>query len=71
MIEKSVPWDHSLVMQNGDTWDGFFYPALTLMIDSYLSYLILKVRYFVAIAGRNGIVLHNIGKLHSGKSVSI
>ena len=25
----------SLVMPNGDPWDSFFYPTLTLMIDSY------------------------------------
>ena len=23
-------------MSNGDPWDGFFYPILTLMIDSYI-----------------------------------
>ena len=30
--------DHSasLVMPNGDPWDGIFYPILTLMIDSYI-----------------------------------
>ena len=39
---KSVPRDHrlspltSLVMPNGDPRDGFFYPTLTLMIDSYI-----------------------------------
>ena len=25
----------SLVMPNSDAWDGFFYPTLILMIDSY------------------------------------
>ena len=39
-IEKSVPQDHrlssaSLVMPIGDPRDGFFYPTLRLMIDSY------------------------------------
>ena len=24
------------MMPNGDPWDGFFYPTLTLMIDSYI-----------------------------------
>ena len=27
---------HSLVMPNGDSWDGFFYPTFTLMRDSYI-----------------------------------
>ena len=38
-IEKSVLLDHrlsSLLMANGDPWDEFFYPILTLMIDSYI-----------------------------------
>ena len=41
-IEKSDHRDHrlsysaSLVMPNGDPRDGFFYPTLTLMIDSYI-----------------------------------
>ena len=41
-IEKSVTRDPvclhsaSLVMPNGDTWDGYFYPTLTLMIYSYI-----------------------------------
>ena len=41
MLEKSVPRDHRChhsanpVMPNGDRRDGFFYPTLTLMIDSY------------------------------------
>ena len=26
----------SLMMLNGDHWDGFFYPTLTLVIDSYI-----------------------------------
>ena len=26
----------SLVITNGDLWDRFFYPTLTLMIDSYI-----------------------------------
>ena len=26
----------SLVMPNGDPWDGFFYLTLTLMIDAYI-----------------------------------
>ena len=36
-IEKSFPPDHSasLVMPIGDPRDGFFYPTLSLMIDSY------------------------------------
>ena len=25
----------SLVMPNGDPWDGFFYPILSLMMDSH------------------------------------
>ena len=39
--EKSVPRDHhlssiaTLVMPLGYPRDGFFYPALTLMVDSY------------------------------------
>ena len=33
-IEKSVPQD--LRFPNGDPRDGFFYPTLTLMIDSYI-----------------------------------
>ena len=42
--EKSIPRDHrfqhsaSLVMPNGDPWDGCFDPTLTLMIDSYRLY---------------------------------
>ena len=28
-----------LVMPNGDPWDRFFYPTLTLMIDSYIPIL--------------------------------
>ena len=30
-------WHHSasLVMPIGDPWDGFFYPTLTRMMDSY------------------------------------
>ena len=38
-MEKSVPRDHrlsSLVMPNDDPREGFFYPTLTLMIDSYI-----------------------------------
>ena len=42
-IEKSVPRDHCLSSLGKlgdakvycDPWDGFFYPTLTLMIDSY------------------------------------
>ena len=29
----------SLVMPIGDPWDGFFYPTLTIMIDSYIHIL--------------------------------
>ena len=49
-IEKSVPQDHrlsslaSLVMPNGDPRDGFFYPTLTLRIDSYITCLAGKYR---------------------------
>ena len=28
-------------MPNGDPWDGFFYPTLTLMIDSYMIVIFL------------------------------
>ena len=41
-IEKSAPQDHhlsllpSLVMPYGDPRDEFYYPTLTLMIDSYI-----------------------------------
>ena len=42
-IEKSVPRDHHLLSLGkpwhwaslGDPWDRFFYPTLTLMMDSY------------------------------------
>ena len=30
-------------MPNGDPWDGFFYPTLTLMIDSYITLCLLMV----------------------------
>ena len=32
----------SLVMPNGDPRDGFFYPTLTLMTDSYMIYQPVK-----------------------------
>ena len=34
----------SLVMSKGDTWDAFFYPTLTLMIDSYSYKCSIKYR---------------------------
>ena len=34
-IEKSVPRDHRL--STGDPRDGFLYPTLTLMKDSYIT----------------------------------
>ena len=41
-IEKSIPLDHRLSSANlmiplGDPQDGFFFPTLTLMIDSYMN----------------------------------
>ena len=41
-IEKSIPLDHrlssaNLMMPLGDPQDGFFFPTLTLMIDSYMN----------------------------------
>ena len=41
-IEKSVPCEHrlsslgNLVMTNGDHWDGFLDPTLTIMIDFFI-----------------------------------
>ena len=29
----------SLVMPNGGPWDGYVYPTLTVVIDSYIKYL--------------------------------
>ena len=37
----------SLVLRNGDPLDGFFYPTLTLMIDSYN--LLLRASIIVSI----------------------
>ena len=34
-MEKSVPHSASLVVPNGDPPEGFSYPTLTLMMDSY------------------------------------
>ena len=40
-IEKFLPWDYHNSSfgkppdANGDSWDGFFYPTLTFMLDSY------------------------------------
>ena len=34
----------SLVITNGDPRDGFFYPTLTLMIDSYIITLFSRTR---------------------------
>ena len=34
-IEKIIPHDHSM-SSNGDPWDRFFHPTLTLMIVSYI-----------------------------------
>ena len=50
-IEKSVPCNHrllhsaSLVMPNGDPRDEFFYPTLTLMIDTYINHGVEKTVY--------------------------
>ena len=35
MGKKSVP--HDVQLLNGDPWDGFFDPTLTLVIYSYIS----------------------------------
>ena len=51
-ISEILPWDRksylthailprhlfAILMPNGDPLDGFFYPTLTLMIDSYILY---------------------------------
>ena len=34
----------SLVMPKGDPWEGFFYPTLTLMMDSFNFYAGVKFR---------------------------
>ena len=42
-LEKPVPWDHRLTSlgkpcdAEGGPWDGFFYPTLTFMMDSYIT----------------------------------
>ena len=43
-LSLGIPVCHhsaSLVMPNGDPGDGFFYPTLTLMIDSYILCLLI------------------------------
>ena len=39
-IEKSFPLDHhaSLMIPNSNSWNGFLYPTLSLLIDSYMFY---------------------------------
>ena len=39
-IEQSIPYHHwaSLMMPNGDPQDGFFYPTITLKIESFILY---------------------------------
>ena len=57
-IEKSVPHNHhlsSLVMPIGDPWDGFFYPTLTPMIDSYIllySFIVVLSQYIFVVFWR-------------------
>ena len=56
-IEKSVPRDHRLSSLGkpcdaGDPREGFFYPTLTLMIDSYI---ICEV-YFESFFGETDII---------------
>ena len=36
-------WDSKIVILYGDLWDGFVYPTLTLMTDSYMHVRIQKV----------------------------
>ena len=51
-IENYVPRDHvchhsaSLMMPNGDPRDAFFYPTLTLMVESYILLLNGTVQSF-------------------------
>ena len=90
-IEKSVPRDHRLsslgkpdVMPNGDPRDGFFYPTLTLMIDSYISPTVCGPGLFRCDDGKcisdrercdtyrdcsDGADEINCGKLHTGKCI--
>ena len=48
-------------MQIGDPWDRFFYPTLTLMIDSYILSQLLKT---------SGIFIHYAGPCVKVKNFS-